>query len=90
MTAPVLDLMRKRQYELSVKEEREERASLLREIRAAKRRVKVLNECKKMTEAQNRRRAGMANMPVEIYLTRVRYFKERRFECLIGRTTCDA
>ena len=47
-------------------------------MRAAKRWVKVLNECKKMTEAQNRHRDGMANMPVEIYLTRVRSLKERR------------
>ena len=59
-------------------------------MRAAKRQVNGLNECKKKSEVQNRRRAGMANMPGDTYLTQVRSLKKEglppRFGCLIRRT----
>ena len=76
--ANVLDLMRKRQEEIKCKKEREEREALQKEMRAPKRRMKVLMETKRTTDAQNCRRARMANLTVEAYLTNVRSLRKRR------------
>ena len=77
-SANVLDLMRKRQEEIECKKEREEREALQKEMRASKRRMKVLMEAKRMTDAQNCRRARMASITVEAYLTNVHPLRERR------------
>ena len=77
-SANVLDLMRKRQEEIKCKKEKEKREAVQKEVKGSKRRLKVLIEAKRMSDAQNRRRARMANLTVDDYLTNVRSLRERR------------